>query len=71
MSALRNRIGKIERRRPDIEWELAQERARYDTDLIFATAPLSESGGPLPMSRLRELFGPDFLAPPRLRRRRR
>ena len=71
MSALRNRIGKIERRRPDIDWKLAEERARYENDLIFATAPLSASGGPLPLSRLRELFGPDFLVPPRLRRRRR
>ena len=71
MSRLRSRIGRLQRRRVDIEWELAEERARFANDLIFAGAPLSPSGEPLPLWQLRELFGPDFVTPPRLRRRRR
>lgn len=71
MSGLQKRIRRLEQRRPELEWKMAEERARFEVDSIFASAPLSATGGPLPLSQLRELFGPDFLVAPQLRRRRR
>jgi hypothetical protein len=67
IAALRRCIARLERRRPEIEFEREQERARIEMDRLIAAWPLSASGEPLPIWQLREIFGENFLVPSRLR----
>ena len=60
-AALRRRSARLERRRPDIEYEREEEQARFEVDSLIAAWPLSATGGPLPLWQLREIFGEDFL----------
>lgn len=59
--ALGQRVKRLERRRPVIERERTEARARFEVDSLLASAPLSASGEPLPMWQLLELFGKGFL----------
>ena len=69
-AALHRRIARLERRRPEIEYEREEEQARFELDSLIAAWPLSATGGPLPLWRLREIFGEDLLVGSRLRERR-
>lgn len=69
--ALDERVKRLERRRPAIEREEAEEQARFEVDSLIAAWPLSATAQPLPLRRLREIFGEDFLVDSRLRIRRR
>ena len=70
-AALRCRIARLERQRPQVELEQAWERANFEVDSLIAAWPLTPSGRPLPLWQLRDIFGPDFLVGTRRRTRRR